>query len=94
MDRAQKQESIEDIKSVFASSGAVVVTHNLGLTVAEMTDLRNRLRKEGATLKCVWRDAVTPHCGPAIITHCMVLFLTWYLVLCSTLHYTVLIESA
>ena len=53
MDRAQKQESIEDIKGVFQSSGAVVVTHYLGLTVAEMTDLRVRLRKEGAKLKVV-----------------------------------------
>ena len=53
MDRAQKQASIEDIKGVFAGAGAVVVTHNLGLTVAEMTDLRLRLRKEGAKLKIV-----------------------------------------
>jgi len=53
MDRAQKQESIEDIKSVFAGAGAVVVTHYMGLTVAEMTDLRLRLRKEGAKLKVV-----------------------------------------
>src|SRR5689334_25022533 len=53
MDRAQKQESIEDIKGVFANSGAVVVTHYLGLSVAEMTDLRGRLRKEGAGLKVV-----------------------------------------
>src|SRR5690606_37994306 len=53
MDRAQKQESIETLKSVFADAGAVVVTHNLGLTVAEMTDLRGRLRKEGAALKVV-----------------------------------------
>jgi large subunit ribosomal protein L10 len=53
MDRAQKAASIEDIKGVFASSGAVVVTHYLGLTVAEMTDLRGRLRKEGASLKVV-----------------------------------------
>ena len=48
MDRAQKAESIETLKGVFADSGAVVVTHYLGLTVAEMTDLRGRLRKEGA----------------------------------------------
>ncbi|MDQ8030071.1 MAG: 50S ribosomal protein L10, partial [Brevundimonas sp.] len=34
MDRAQKAESIESLKSVFADAGAVVVTHNLGLTVA------------------------------------------------------------
>ncbi len=53
MDRAQKQESIEALKSVFEGAGAVVVTHNLGLTVAEMTDLRLRLRKEGAALKVV-----------------------------------------
>ena len=53
MDRAQKQESIETLKGVFAGAGAVVVTHNLGLTVAEMTDLRGRLRKEGAQLKVV-----------------------------------------
>ena len=53
MDRAQKQESIETLKGVFADAGAVVVTHNLGLTVAEMTDLRGRLRKEGAALKVV-----------------------------------------
>jgi large subunit ribosomal protein L10 len=31
----------------------VVVTHNLGLTVAEMTELRGRLRKEGAHFKVV-----------------------------------------
>ncbi|HYG25280.1 MAG TPA: 50S ribosomal protein L10 [Caulobacteraceae bacterium] len=53
MDRAQKAESIETLKGVFNDAGAVVVTHYLGLTVAEMTDLRGRLRKEGATLKVV-----------------------------------------
>lgn len=53
MDRAQKQESIETLKGVFADSGAVVVTHYMGLTVAEMTDLRGRLRKEGAQLQVV-----------------------------------------
>ena len=53
MDRAQKAESIETLKGVFDGAGAVVVTHYMGLTVAEMTDLRGRLRKEGATLKVV-----------------------------------------
>ena len=53
MDRAQKAESIEMLKGVFDGAGAVVVTHYLGLTVAEMTDLRGRLRKEGASLKVV-----------------------------------------
>lgn len=53
MDRAEKQESIEALKGVFADSGTVVVTHYMGLTVAEMTDLRGRLRTEGATLQVV-----------------------------------------
>jgi large subunit ribosomal protein L10 len=53
MDRAQKQDAIEALKSDFAGAGAVVVTHYMGLTVAEMTDLRGRLRKEGAQLKVV-----------------------------------------
>ena len=53
MDRAQKAESIETLKGVFADAGAVVVTHYLGLSVAEMTELRTRLRKEGARLKVV-----------------------------------------
>jgi large subunit ribosomal protein L10 len=53
MDRAHKAEAIETLKGVLADSGAVVVTHYMGLTVAEMTDLRGRLRKEGAALKVV-----------------------------------------
>ena len=53
MNRAQKAESIETLKGVFADAGAVVVTHYMGLTVAEMTDLRLRLRKEGAQIKVV-----------------------------------------
>jgi len=53
MDRAQKAESIETLKGVFAGAGAVVITHYMGLSVAEMGDLRGRLRKEGATFKVV-----------------------------------------
>ena len=53
MDRAQKAESIETLKGVFEAAGAVIVTHNLGLTVAELSDLRGRLRKEGARYKVV-----------------------------------------
>ena len=53
MDRAQKSDAIEALRGVFDEAGAVVVTHYMGLTVAEMTDLRLRLRKEGAALKVV-----------------------------------------
>ena len=68
MDRAQKQESIEALKSVFDGAGAVVVTHNLGLTVAEMTDLRLRLRKEGAALKVVKNTLAQKALGDALFT--------------------------
>jgi large subunit ribosomal protein L10 len=59
MDRAQKQEAIESLKSDFAGAGAVVVTHYMGLTVAEMTDLRGRLREQGAQLKVVKNTLAT-----------------------------------
>ena len=53
MARAQTQDAIEALKGDFAGAGAVVVTHYMGLTVAEMTDLRGRLREQGAQLKVV-----------------------------------------
>ena len=53
MERAKKAETIEMLKGVFAGAGAVVVTHYLGLSVAELNDLRGRLRKEGAAFKVV-----------------------------------------
>ncbi|WP_411286307.1 50S ribosomal protein L10 [Phenylobacterium sp.] len=59
MDRAQKQEAIETLRSDFAGAGAVVVTHYMGLTVAEMTDLRGRLREQGAQLKVVKNTLAT-----------------------------------
>ncbi|MCR5880790.1 50S ribosomal protein L10 [Phenylobacterium sp. J367] len=59
MDRAQKQEAIETLKGDFAAAGAVVVTHYMGLTVAEMTDLRGKLREQGAQLKVVKNTLAT-----------------------------------
>ena len=53
MIRAKKAESIETLKAVFAGAGAVVITHYKGLTVAQISDLRGRLRREGAALKVV-----------------------------------------
>jgi large subunit ribosomal protein L10 len=53
VDRAQKSEAIETLKGVFANAGAVVVTHYSGLSVAQMSDLRHRLRQEGAKLEVI-----------------------------------------
>ena len=53
MDRAQKAETVESLKGVFAGAGVMVVGHYSGLTVAELTVLRSRLRDAGASLKVV-----------------------------------------
>jgi len=66
MDRAQKQEAIEQLKGVFSGAGSVVVTHYMGLTVAEMTDLRLRLRKEGASLQVVKNTLVQKALGGSV----------------------------
>lgn len=51
MDRTQKEEMVSFLKGVFDTSASVVVVRNLGLNVAEMSDLRNQMREQGATLK-------------------------------------------
>ena len=51
MDRSQKAESVAFLTEVFNEAGAVVVTRNLGLTVAQSTALRIKVREAGASFK-------------------------------------------
>ena len=51
MDRSQKAESVASLNAVFNQAGVVVVTRNLGLTVAQSTELRTKIREAGATYK-------------------------------------------
>jgi len=51
MDRAQKAELVAELNSTFAEVGVVVVTRNLGMTVAQSTALRNKMREAGASYK-------------------------------------------
>jgi large subunit ribosomal protein L10 len=51
VDRAQKEKVVEELGQIFESSGVVVVAHYAGLTVAEMQDLRARMRSEGASVR-------------------------------------------
>jgi len=51
MDKAGKAAALETYKNVFTKAGVIVVTQYSGLTVAELTDLRGRLRGQGAALK-------------------------------------------
>jgi large subunit ribosomal protein L10 len=51
MDRTQKAEAVKSLNGLFVESGAVVVAHYSGMTVAQMGELRSRLRKAGASFK-------------------------------------------
>ncbi|MBF9028774.1 50S ribosomal protein L10 [Rhodobacterales bacterium HKCCE3408] len=51
MDRAQKEKVVEELGQIFESSGVVVVSHYTGLTVAEMQDLRTRMREAGGSVR-------------------------------------------
>lgn len=51
MDRKEKSELVAALHEQFSQAGLVVVTHNKGLTVAEITDLRRKVRASGAKFK-------------------------------------------
>jgi large subunit ribosomal protein L10 len=51
MDRSQKADAVAQLNAVFNEVGVVVVTRNLGMTVAQSTDLRNKVREAGASYK-------------------------------------------
>ena len=51
MDRSQKADLVAELKSVFSETSVVVITRNLGLTVAQSTDLRLKMRDAGAQFK-------------------------------------------
>ncbi|APH72746.1 50S ribosomal protein L10 [Aquibium oceanicum] len=51
MDRAEKREFVTDLHGVFNTSGSVVVAHYAGITVAQMNDLRTKMRAAGGTVK-------------------------------------------
>ena len=51
MDRSQKTESVAQLNAVFNEVGVVVITRNLGLSVAQSTDLRAKMRDAGASYK-------------------------------------------
>lgn len=51
MDRTEKKELVGTLNEVFKTSGVVVVAHYSGLTVAQMQDLRRKMKAQGATVK-------------------------------------------
>lgn len=53
MPNPSKYAAVEDAKTRIQASKSIVVTDYRGLTVAEMTDLRRRLRAEGVQYKII-----------------------------------------
>ena len=51
MDRIEKREFVAELSTVFADTSMVVVTRNEGMTVADVTELRRRMRAAGASFK-------------------------------------------
>jgi len=51
VDRTEKREFVAALGAVFADTSMVVVTRNDGMTVADVTELRRRMRAAGASFK-------------------------------------------
>lgn len=51
MDRSQKANAVAALNANFNEVGVVVVTRNLGMTVAQTTALRVKMREAGASFK-------------------------------------------
>ena len=53
MDRNEKAEMVKVLEGIFDNSGSVVMAEYSGMTVAEMTNLRAKLREQGANIRVV-----------------------------------------
>ena len=51
MDRAQKKKLVDDLQGALSDTVCLVITHQSGLTVAEVTGLRRQMRDAGASFK-------------------------------------------
>jgi len=51
VDRIEKREFVAELSAVFADTSMVVVTRNDGMTVADVTNLRRKMREAGVSFK-------------------------------------------
>jgi large subunit ribosomal protein L10 len=51
VDRAQKEKVVDELGHVFSEAGVVIAMHYQGLTVAQMTELRNQMREAGGQVR-------------------------------------------
>jgi len=58
VDKLKKEQVVASLQESFANASTIVVTHYKGLTVAEITNLRQSMRKLGADFK-VTKNSLT-----------------------------------
>ncbi len=58
MNRDEKKQLLDELHGLFASSEVIVISHYKGLTVAEVSELRNNIRKAGAGFR-VTKNRIT-----------------------------------
>src|SRR5436853_2015951 len=51
VDRAQKRELVSTLNETWKDSGVLVVAHYAGMTVAQMTEFRKRMKEAGGSVK-------------------------------------------
>jgi large subunit ribosomal protein L10 len=51
VDRSQKEKLVSSLNDALADAACFVITHQSGLTVAQVTTLRRRMREAGASFK-------------------------------------------
>jgi large subunit ribosomal protein L10 len=51
LDRARKEQVVSELKDVFNHSGIIVAAKYAGITVAEMSDLRKKMRENSANVR-------------------------------------------
>ena len=51
MDRARKEQVVSELKDVFNNSGIIVAAKYAGITVADMSELRNKMRENSAYVR-------------------------------------------
>lgn len=58
MNRDEKKQLLDDLHGLFDASEVIVISHYKGLTVAEVSELRNAIRKAGAGFR-VTKNRIT-----------------------------------
>jgi large subunit ribosomal protein L10 len=51
VDRSQKQNLVTSLQQALSDTACIVITHQTGMTVQEVTDLRRQMRAAGASFK-------------------------------------------